>query len=153
MSHFIHKKGAPKPRYSSQSKTLQPAVWQETFIFRASCRSHLYAIIDGTWQVTLHGKANIFLENPRNLKEKKNQVFREAFHWGRNSPLVSGSQCAAAGQLLLTQWCPAVKPEESLQVGSDQTFDTSAAEPFPRSHTAGRSCTHFCWSCAFTTML
>lgn len=39
--------------------------------------------------------------------------------------------CGAAGQLLLTHWCPAVKPEQPLQVGSDQTFDTSAAEPLP----------------------
>lgn len=40
-----------------------------------------------------------------------------------------GSQCRAAGQLLLTQWCPAVKPEEALQVASERTFDTSGGEP------------------------
>ena len=98
---------------------------------------------EGRWTLTLHDKAkNISTESKklekvergreRERKKRKNQVLREASHRGRNSPgLAAARGCGAAGQLLLTHWCPAVKPEQPLQVGSDQTFDTSAAEPLP----------------------
>lgn len=50
--------------------------------------------------------------------------------------LCSRSWETRSRQQLLTHYCacPSLKPEELLQVGTDQTFDTSAAEP-PPTHT------------------
>lgn len=72
----------------------------------------------------MHGKAN----NPR--ESKKKILVQQYAEGGIVAPC---SQCAAAGQLLLTQRCPAVKPEQSLQVGPVQFCDSQNRVPLPHS--------------------
>lgn len=111
--------------------------------FQGSCRSHLspqpthgrQQKAGGTLPCTVK---QIYPQNPWNFEGKKTKSSVKPYTEDVTLPLWQpawGCRTAVADAV----WCPAVKPEESLQVGSDQTFDTLATEPLPRSHTAGHS--------------
>lgn len=134
---------------------VEPAARQEALITRVSCSSSVrrQQRTGGGLPCTIKQKYfHRIQETGEGRKKFKNQVLREASHRGRNSPVLAASAglrgCGTAVADALVS-CSETGAAAAGRIRSDLWHFSSGAAS--RSHTAGRSCTHFRRSGAFTT--